>query len=106
MPKKWMCPECRELCATELWCWYCGETLCWELKPEDAAWLDRMPGSDKGENMNPDETGVSSKPTEKGNKMLWDKRDMPKKPYYNVKGKPSWMRSAAARWLGFNIEEF
>ena len=62
-----MCPECRELCATERWCSYCGETLCWELKPEDAAWLDRMPGSDKGENMNPDETGVSSKPTEKGN---------------------------------------
>ena len=76
MPKKWMCPECRELCATERWCSYCGETLCWELKPEDAAWLDRMPGSDKGENMNPDETGVSSKPTEKGNKMLWDKLDI------------------------------
>ena len=71
-----MCPECRELCATERWCWYCGETLCWELKPEDAAWLDRMPGSDKGEHMNPDETGVSSKPTEKGNKMLWAKLDM------------------------------
>ena len=60
-----------------------------------------MLGSDKSENKNPAETGGRRKPTEKGNKMIWVKRDIPKKPYWNANGTPDWSRSAGAEWLYF-----
>ena len=65
-----------------------------------------MLDSDEGENKNLEETGGSRKPTEKGNKMKWIKRDMPRKPYMNVNGKPDWSRSSPAKWLNIKIDVF
>ena len=59
-----------------------------------------MLDSDKDENKNPEDTGNSRTQADKGNKMRWLQRDIPQKPYWNVKGKPDWTRSTGLKWLG------
>ena len=41
--KKWICPQCDQPCPTHNWCFYCGETTCWELCGEDTKPRPRPP---------------------------------------------------------------